>query len=125
MRKRKSRREGTRKAGGEREHEQERKGRRRQTASVKARLSARDAQDESDYVSTRQRLTDESSNSSWVIDKGKTWSLTRSREPPMISVAPLAKPLAVNIRRLIDLSTTSFWCLGRPIHVMLLSSWSS
>ena len=42
-------REGTRKAGGEREQEQEqeRQGRRRQTTSVKARLSARDAQDES------------------------------------------------------------------------------
>ena len=40
-------REGTRKAGGEREQEHERQGRRRQTTSVKARLSARDAQDES------------------------------------------------------------------------------
>ena len=34
-------------AGGEREQEQERQGRGRQTTSVKARFSARDAQDES------------------------------------------------------------------------------
>ena len=45
MRKRKS--TGTMKAGGEREHEQERQGMRRETTSVKARPSARDAQDES------------------------------------------------------------------------------